>query len=666
MPIVLFFISFFVYFHNLSRSVYGGDTGDLITAAYTFGVPHPPGYPLFTFLGFLLTRFSSLLHQTPAFMVGLISAFSSAVAVMMYYIFARELTKRSIVALISSLTVAFTFLFWFYAEIAEVFALNNLFAVSLLFLSYVVWKKRSTKYLYLLSFVAGLSLTNHHTIILIFPSLLLITWSALWQSLRKSRLVVLWCLFFGMLGFSFYLYPVIASQTNPLIDWGNITSVSSFLDLVLRKKYGTFQLAAHHDVTPTARMVVLKTYFLTLLSQLTIPVVLLSLLGMISFFRQNRNVAIALFLAFVLTGPFFVTYAGFYLSNSFYFGIYERFLSLSSVIFLLFFPVGLLSFTSTLGRFFSRKEYLYFFQGVFIIIPLMLFVYNFPKTNLSNVWIGDELGENYLIALPPHSILYLSGDTNLFNTQYVRYARNVRSDTAVYNGLSPDKTIEIYGQQFGKTKSTDFIDVINKLDATKPIFSDLRFQDKNLKGEWVPYGLFYEFRASSEGKLTLKEYQERTRKIWNAMKLPSKKQTQNLAQSSYTIAIIPEMYANALVVAGNYFLSEYQQGEAAKEYYFKAIAVDPFYSKAYATLGAYYFTDEKNCSQAIPYLKKALNLYQFDMKYYYLLYLSYKECKVSKNNIEALERSFFEQFRTPLIQSIKEYDEEKKAYPKDD
>ncbi len=39
-----------------SRQIVGGDSGDLITAAYLFGVPHPPGYPLYTFLGWLTTK----------------------------------------------------------------------------------------------------------------------------------------------------------------------------------------------------------------------------------------------------------------------------------------------------------------------------------------------------------------------------------------------------------------------------------------------------------------------------------------------------------------------------------------------------------------------------------------------------------------------------------
>src|ERR1035437_3119488 len=112
MPLLLFLVVFLVYIHNLSRSVYGGDVGDLVTAASVFGVPHPPGYPLFTFFGFLLTRIHFL---TPAFMVGLISVFSSTLAVVIYYILAIKLTKNKFIALVSVLVLAFNYFFWFYS-----------------------------------------------------------------------------------------------------------------------------------------------------------------------------------------------------------------------------------------------------------------------------------------------------------------------------------------------------------------------------------------------------------------------------------------------------------------------------------------------------------------------------------------------------------------------
>lgn len=44
---------FAVYSVTVYPSVSGGDSGELITAAYNHAAAHPPGYPLFTLLSWL-------------------------------------------------------------------------------------------------------------------------------------------------------------------------------------------------------------------------------------------------------------------------------------------------------------------------------------------------------------------------------------------------------------------------------------------------------------------------------------------------------------------------------------------------------------------------------------------------------------------------------------
>jgi hypothetical protein len=53
---LVFVITLGVYLATLSPSVTLEDSGELITGAATFGVPHPPGYPLWTMSGFLFAH----------------------------------------------------------------------------------------------------------------------------------------------------------------------------------------------------------------------------------------------------------------------------------------------------------------------------------------------------------------------------------------------------------------------------------------------------------------------------------------------------------------------------------------------------------------------------------------------------------------------------------
>src|SRR4051812_34333959 len=66
-----------IYGVTLCPSVGGGDSGELATVAYTLGIAHPPGYPLYTLFGKL---FTTLPFGTVAWRVNLFSAVCGALA----------------------------------------------------------------------------------------------------------------------------------------------------------------------------------------------------------------------------------------------------------------------------------------------------------------------------------------------------------------------------------------------------------------------------------------------------------------------------------------------------------------------------------------------------------------------------------------------------------
>ena len=49
--LAVFAVSVAAYALTACPTVYVGDSGDLITASYNLGVPHPSGYPLYMILG---------------------------------------------------------------------------------------------------------------------------------------------------------------------------------------------------------------------------------------------------------------------------------------------------------------------------------------------------------------------------------------------------------------------------------------------------------------------------------------------------------------------------------------------------------------------------------------------------------------------------------------
>ena len=65
------FLSFSLYSFTLAPTVTAEDSGELVTAAATLGVAHPPGYPLWCILGKVFTY---LPVGTVAWRVNLLSA----------------------------------------------------------------------------------------------------------------------------------------------------------------------------------------------------------------------------------------------------------------------------------------------------------------------------------------------------------------------------------------------------------------------------------------------------------------------------------------------------------------------------------------------------------------------------------------------------------------
>ena len=187
---IVFGVTLLVYVLTLSPSVTLEDSGELITGAADFGVPHPPGYPLWTMSGFLFS------HLVPfgnaAWRVNLESAVfgaaANAVLTLLVCHSGRWLAQRwapaevqplarrwmFYIGMFAGCVIGFSDVMWSQGVIAEVYTLNGLF-VNLVLLFFYFWmlEPRKTHRLVLAVFVFALGLTNHHTLIQMIPAMLI-------------------------------------------------------------------------------------------------------------------------------------------------------------------------------------------------------------------------------------------------------------------------------------------------------------------------------------------------------------------------------------------------------------------------------------------------------------------------------------------------------------
>jgi hypothetical protein len=261
-------ISLCVYVLTLSPGVswahHSEDSGDFITSAWTLGIPHPTGYPLFSILGFLwshIVAIGSVAWRMNLFsaMWGALSAAVTVRAVWASFDLLDEKSKaklstftKSIACVSSGLLLAFATDVWSLCVVTEVYSLNLFFTALIgwiLIELLIVGKKienvedsnildsivkRRGKLILLLGLVWGLALCNHLTSFFLLPGILVV-WIFGGTHPRLSEIGK--GILFLFIALLLYLYLPIRSAMNPPLDWGNPETLGSFKWMVTGQQF---------------------------------------------------------------------------------------------------------------------------------------------------------------------------------------------------------------------------------------------------------------------------------------------------------------------------------------------------------------------------------------------------------------------------------------------
>lgn len=197
----IFGVSLFcIYMATLSPGVAGGDSGELLAEACNLGTAHPPGYPLFTMVYHAAMRWPQAFdtQHTPAWRANALSAALAALAATLLASSIVLLTPQqphlkgphagcclvTITAYGIAALYALSPLVWQYSVTAEVFAMNNCFAATLLHQTLSFARSPTWAAARWGAVLCCLALTNQHTIVLQAAPLAL--W-VLWQRISLSR-----------------------------------------------------------------------------------------------------------------------------------------------------------------------------------------------------------------------------------------------------------------------------------------------------------------------------------------------------------------------------------------------------------------------------------------------------------------------------------------------
>jgi hypothetical protein len=136
----LFAASLALYAHTLAPSVATlfDDSLEFPLVAHRLAIAHPTGYPLYTLLAKIYSLGSS---RSVAGSVNFLSALAAALTVALVYLVTRQWVRRRWPALLASVFLAVSPVFWSQSVVAEVYTLNTAFVAAILWLVWL-WARR--------------------------------------------------------------------------------------------------------------------------------------------------------------------------------------------------------------------------------------------------------------------------------------------------------------------------------------------------------------------------------------------------------------------------------------------------------------------------------------------------------------------------------------------
>ena len=417
-------VTMIVYCLTAARDIVVGDTPELITAAVTLGVPHPPGYPLFTLLGHLF----SLLPLGPLpFRLNLMSMVCGIVAVVFVYFTALRLSRNRAASACAALVLAFTPVVWSWSLVAEVFSLNNALAAAMIYFL-VVWHEEPERLglLAAAAFLYGLGLANQLTIVLLGPGVLFTLYRRRKHLIAQPRAIFL-CVAALLVGLLPYVYLPWSARRQPLWNWGNPSSLTNFLAVVTRKHFGTLQLANASKFaggSPFERTLALGASFSVLAG-------LLLLSGAIQ--TRRRWYFKFSMLGFAFAGPIFAAYANLNVSVGLTRFVLERFFPLVHVIVAPLMAFGALSWADLLSSITTRLRPVAVRVAMLVVLAIVAagVVTNCRDIDQSRNHTARRFAEDVFATLEPNSILLMNGDEVILPMAYLQDVEGYRKDVVL-------------------------------------------------------------------------------------------------------------------------------------------------------------------------------------------------------------------------------------------
>ena len=408
----------------------GVDGGDLITAAWTGGVAHPSGYPLYLALA---RAFQALPWGRLAARTNLLSALCLLAACLVLYDLIWQMSPhrrpldRVASAGLATLTFGLAPLVWSQATITEVYTLQLLLLSLVLHQTLLPlrWRWAAKRPNLTRGLTFGLGLANHLTLALCLPLLLfeacedpdggeqrfslraltanllqLPTWTRLLTALATAS--------------ALYLTLLLRGHSASPVKWGNPTGLSGLAWLLSGGLYRGY-------LQPAAAYLSLRLEALPglALGQFGLSGIFLGFWGLVYPFRRTRYYAVTLWVALVS-----LVFSLLYTSHDSFVYLLPLWL-----IFSLWVAAGIGSLAGWIGGHWAWGAPLLYLCLLAVIGFQTL--RNWPAVDISRDRAATDFAAQVLAQAPPQALLLTHQDRDTFSLWYARYALGKRPDVLI-------------------------------------------------------------------------------------------------------------------------------------------------------------------------------------------------------------------------------------------
>jgi Protein O-mannosyl-transferase TMEM260-like/TPR repeat len=412
-----FILSFSVYLITTCPSIYLGDSGELTAAAFSLGIPHNSGYPLYCLVGKL---FCLLPVGNIGFRLNLMSCFFSAASVCLVAFFILRMTHSWIAALGAGLSLAFAPVFWNQATCAEVYSLHTFLVI--LMITLLRWWDESREHYRLLLFVlvTGLSFGNHMQTVMLAPAVFFIILSGDRKALLDLRPFLYITIFF-ISTLLIYIYLPLRTGAGAAMHWGNPDSLDRFVAHVTAQSHRSGYVL---NLSVADYLVRTKTSIQMLISQFNV-LLAIAFWGWLKLESRRWKMFYLIVIIFDLSYTIFL--------NTISLDVTPFNLS-TAIVCAILTGFGI----DHISRLIDRREGVgpwasLTMKAACFLVPAVFLLGSFPNCDQSSNYTAYEHTQNIFRTLGHGDTLFLEGDNHFFPVLYGRVVEHAREDVILFD-----------------------------------------------------------------------------------------------------------------------------------------------------------------------------------------------------------------------------------------